>query len=168
MWWWWWWWWWWWCEDISQLLPKIWLMKMSLVFVLDFILFFRYDEWIKADKIVRPANKNVPKIKHRKKIKVRVWNMVILTFKIWSDIKKRITDCIEILTEQSWEGARQVGEAQWQRRPRPFTQLEPRPALQMWPESGCLFQDGRGWGQRDSAVSSQVYRNYFYPQWPAR
>uniref|UniRef100_A0A3B1K2R2 AT-rich interaction domain 4B n=1 Tax=Astyanax mexicanus TaxID=7994 RepID=A0A3B1K2R2_ASTMX len=30
----------------------------------------RYDEWIKADKIVRPANKNVPKIKHRKKIKV--------------------------------------------------------------------------------------------------
>lgn len=32
---------------------------------------FRYDEWIKADKIVRPANKNVPKIKHRKKIKVR-------------------------------------------------------------------------------------------------
>lgn len=36
-----------------------------------FILDFRYDEWIKADKIVRPANKNVPKIKHRKKIKVR-------------------------------------------------------------------------------------------------
>lgn len=31
---------------------------------------FRYDEWIKADKIVRPADKNVPKIKHRKKIKV--------------------------------------------------------------------------------------------------
>ncbi|XP_053535533.1 AT-rich interactive domain-containing protein 4B isoform X2 [Ictalurus punctatus] len=29
----------------------------------------RYDEWIKADKIVQPANKNVPKIKHRKKIK---------------------------------------------------------------------------------------------------
>ncbi|XP_034040904.1 AT-rich interactive domain-containing protein 4B isoform X4 [Thalassophryne amazonica] len=29
----------------------------------------RYDEWIKADKIVGPANKNVPKIKHRKKIK---------------------------------------------------------------------------------------------------
>ncbi|XP_030626432.1 AT-rich interactive domain-containing protein 4B isoform X2 [Chanos chanos] len=29
----------------------------------------RYDEWIKADKIIRPANKNVPKIKHRKKIK---------------------------------------------------------------------------------------------------
>uniref|UniRef100_A0A672U707 AT-rich interactive domain-containing protein 4B n=1 Tax=Strigops habroptila TaxID=2489341 RepID=A0A672U707_STRHB len=29
----------------------------------------RYDEWIKADKIVRPADKNVPKIKHRKKIK---------------------------------------------------------------------------------------------------
>uniref|UniRef100_A0A8C7ZA62 AT-rich interactive domain-containing protein 4B n=1 Tax=Oryzias sinensis TaxID=183150 RepID=A0A8C7ZA62_9TELE len=28
-----------------------------------------YDEWIKADKILRPANKNVPKIKHRKKIK---------------------------------------------------------------------------------------------------
>lgn len=28
-----------------------------------------YDEWIKADKIVRPANKNVQKIKHRKKIK---------------------------------------------------------------------------------------------------
>ncbi|XP_069395379.1 AT-rich interactive domain-containing protein 4B isoform X6 [Paralichthys olivaceus] len=28
-----------------------------------------YDEWIKADKIVRPANKNVSKIKHRKKIK---------------------------------------------------------------------------------------------------
>uniref|UniRef100_A0A663FBF5 AT-rich interactive domain-containing protein 4B n=2 Tax=Aquila chrysaetos chrysaetos TaxID=223781 RepID=A0A663FBF5_AQUCH len=28
-----------------------------------------YDEWIKADKIVRPADKNVPKIKHRKKIK---------------------------------------------------------------------------------------------------
>ncbi|KAM9727068.1 AT-rich interactive domain-containing protein 4B [Menidia menidia] len=32
----------------------------------------RYDEWIKADKIVRPANKNVPKIKHRKKIKNKV------------------------------------------------------------------------------------------------
>ncbi len=47
---------------------------MSLVFVLDF--FFRYDEWIKADKIVRPANKNVPKIKHRKKIKVRVLEFV--------------------------------------------------------------------------------------------
>ncbi|XP_041106764.1 AT-rich interactive domain-containing protein 4B-like isoform X2 [Polyodon spathula] len=29
----------------------------------------RYDDWIKADKIVRPADKNVPKIKHRKKIK---------------------------------------------------------------------------------------------------
>ncbi|XP_029691221.1 AT-rich interactive domain-containing protein 4B isoform X2 [Takifugu rubripes] len=29
----------------------------------------RYDEWIKADEIVRPANKNVPKVKHRKKIK---------------------------------------------------------------------------------------------------
>ncbi|CAL8258140.1 unnamed protein product [Lota lota] len=29
----------------------------------------RYDEWVKADKIIRPANKNVPKIKHRKKIK---------------------------------------------------------------------------------------------------
>ncbi|XP_074846235.1 AT-rich interactive domain-containing protein 4B isoform X3 [Carettochelys insculpta] len=28
-----------------------------------------YDEWIKADKIVRPADKNVPKIKHRRKIK---------------------------------------------------------------------------------------------------
>ncbi|XP_057703551.1 AT-rich interactive domain-containing protein 4B isoform X1 [Corythoichthys intestinalis] len=32
----------------------------------------RYDEWIKADKIVRPANKNVQKIKHRKKIKNKV------------------------------------------------------------------------------------------------
>ncbi|XP_043914095.1 AT-rich interactive domain-containing protein 4B [Protopterus annectens] len=29
----------------------------------------RYDEWIKADKIIRPVDKNVPKIKHRKKIK---------------------------------------------------------------------------------------------------
>ncbi|KAM9212753.1 LOW QUALITY PROTEIN: AT-rich interactive domain-containing protein 4B-like [Dugong dugon] len=28
-----------------------------------------YDEWIKADKIVRPADKNVPKIKHQKKVK---------------------------------------------------------------------------------------------------
>ncbi|XP_039594781.1 AT-rich interactive domain-containing protein 4B isoform X2 [Polypterus senegalus] len=33
---------------------------------------FRYDEWIKADKIVRPADKNVPKIKHRKKIKSKI------------------------------------------------------------------------------------------------
>lgn len=33
----------------------------------------RYDEWIKADKIVRPADKNVPKIKHRKKIKVSAY-----------------------------------------------------------------------------------------------
>ncbi|KAI5610009.1 AT-rich interactive domain-containing protein 4B isoform X2 [Silurus asotus] len=32
----------------------------------------RYDEWIKADKIIRPANKNVPKIKHRKKIKNKI------------------------------------------------------------------------------------------------
>ncbi|XP_072912731.1 AT-rich interactive domain-containing protein 4B isoform X1 [Hemitrygon akajei] len=32
----------------------------------------RYDEWIKADKIVRPADKNVPKIKHRKKIKSKI------------------------------------------------------------------------------------------------
>ncbi|XP_044527559.1 AT-rich interactive domain-containing protein 4B isoform X5 [Gracilinanus agilis] len=32
----------------------------------------RYDEWIKADKIVRPADKNVPKIKHRKKIKNKI------------------------------------------------------------------------------------------------
>uniref|UniRef100_A0A6I8P713 AT-rich interactive domain-containing protein 4B n=1 Tax=Ornithorhynchus anatinus TaxID=9258 RepID=A0A6I8P713_ORNAN len=31
-----------------------------------------YDEWIKADKIVRPADKNVPKIKHRKKIKNKI------------------------------------------------------------------------------------------------
>ncbi|XP_032877673.1 AT-rich interactive domain-containing protein 4B isoform X3 [Amblyraja radiata] len=31
-----------------------------------------YDEWIKADKIVRPADKNVPKIKHRKKIKSKM------------------------------------------------------------------------------------------------
>ncbi|XP_018606613.2 AT-rich interactive domain-containing protein 4B-like isoform X2 [Scleropages formosus] len=29
----------------------------------------RYDEWVKADKIVRPANKNAQKVKHRKKIK---------------------------------------------------------------------------------------------------
>ncbi|XP_033835015.1 AT-rich interactive domain-containing protein 4B isoform X2 [Periophthalmus magnuspinnatus] len=28
-----------------------------------------YDEWVKADKILRPANKNVTKIKHRRKIK---------------------------------------------------------------------------------------------------
>ncbi|XP_057198926.1 AT-rich interactive domain-containing protein 4B isoform X3 [Triplophysa rosa] len=28
-----------------------------------------YDEWIRADKIIRPATKNVSKIKHRKKIK---------------------------------------------------------------------------------------------------
>ena len=45
------------------------MMKRCLVFCPVF--YFRYDEWIKADKIVRPANKNVPKIKHRKKIKVR-------------------------------------------------------------------------------------------------
>ncbi|XP_060047937.1 AT-rich interactive domain-containing protein 4B isoform X2 [Erinaceus europaeus] len=32
----------------------------------------RYDEWIKADKIVRPADKNVPKIKHRRKIKNKI------------------------------------------------------------------------------------------------
>ncbi|XP_069741237.1 AT-rich interactive domain-containing protein 4B isoform X3 [Narcine bancroftii] len=32
----------------------------------------RYDEWIKADKIVRPADKSVPKIKHRKKIKSKM------------------------------------------------------------------------------------------------
>ncbi|KAM4693261.1 AT-rich interactive domain-containing protein 4B isoform 2-T2 [Discoglossus pictus] len=32
----------------------------------------RYDEWIKADKISRPADKNVPKIKHRKKIKTKM------------------------------------------------------------------------------------------------
>lgn len=54
------------------------MMKLSLVFAHDVsfsfffsVFLFRYDEWIKADKIVRPANKNVPKIKHRKKIKVR-------------------------------------------------------------------------------------------------
>ncbi|KAJ8392457.1 hypothetical protein AAFF_G00075820 [Aldrovandia affinis] len=29
----------------------------------------RYDEWIKAEKIIRPANKNAQKVKHRKKIK---------------------------------------------------------------------------------------------------
>ncbi|KAL4639892.1 AT-rich interactive domain-containing protein 4B isoform X2 [Arapaima gigas] len=29
----------------------------------------RYDEWVKADKIVRPASKNAQKVKHRKKIK---------------------------------------------------------------------------------------------------
>ncbi|XP_055791842.1 AT-rich interactive domain-containing protein 4B isoform X2 [Salvelinus fontinalis] len=34
----------------------------------------RYDEWVKADKIVRPANKNVQKIKHRKKIKM-TWRL---------------------------------------------------------------------------------------------
>uniref|UniRef100_A0A3B3S8D1 AT-rich interaction domain 4B n=1 Tax=Paramormyrops kingsleyae TaxID=1676925 RepID=A0A3B3S8D1_9TELE len=28
-----------------------------------------YDEWVKADKIVRPSNKNVKKVKYRKKIK---------------------------------------------------------------------------------------------------
>ncbi|KAG7492925.1 hypothetical protein MATL_G00019350 [Megalops atlanticus] len=32
----------------------------------------RYDEWIKADKIIRPANKNAQKVKHRKKIKNKV------------------------------------------------------------------------------------------------
>uniref|UniRef100_A0A8C4ZR74 AT-rich interaction domain 4B n=1 Tax=Gadus morhua TaxID=8049 RepID=A0A8C4ZR74_GADMO len=37
----------------------------------------RYDEWVKADKIIRPANKNVPKIKHRKKIKVCVCLCVV-------------------------------------------------------------------------------------------
>lgn len=52
------------------------MCNMSLSLLLDLFYFymyfvFRYDEWIKADKIVRPANKNVPKIKHRKKIKVR-------------------------------------------------------------------------------------------------
>lgn len=49
---------------------------VSLYLILFFC--FRYDEWIKADKIVRPANKNVPKIKHRKKIKVRF--QVVVTF----------------------------------------------------------------------------------------
>ncbi|XP_068087914.1 AT-rich interactive domain-containing protein 4B [Hyperolius riggenbachi] len=29
----------------------------------------RYDEWMKADKAIRPADKSVPKIKHRRKIK---------------------------------------------------------------------------------------------------
>ncbi|XP_078464560.1 uncharacterized protein LOC144728788 isoform X1 [Lampetra planeri] len=29
----------------------------------------RYDEWIRADRIIRPIDKNVPKIKHKKKIK---------------------------------------------------------------------------------------------------
>ncbi|KAB1271162.1 AT-rich interactive domain-containing protein 4B [Camelus dromedarius] len=45
-------------------------MRHSYFCIFIFISFnFRYDEWIKADKIVRPADKNVPKIKHRKKIK---------------------------------------------------------------------------------------------------
>lgn len=43
-------------------------------------LFKRYDEWIKADKIVRPANKNVPKIKHRKKIKVKISHAYLFPF----------------------------------------------------------------------------------------
>ena len=51
-------------------------IKMVTCFFFLFFLFFsfpfRYDEWVKADKIIRPANKNVPKIKHRKKIKVCV------------------------------------------------------------------------------------------------
>ncbi|XP_053567048.1 AT-rich interactive domain-containing protein 4B isoform X2 [Bombina bombina] len=32
----------------------------------------RYDEWIKTDQIARPADKSVPKIKHRKKIKTKM------------------------------------------------------------------------------------------------
>lgn len=50
--------------------------SISVVYVCIFISIsfnFRYDEWIKADKIVRPADKNVPKIKHRKKIKVSAY-----------------------------------------------------------------------------------------------
>uniref|UniRef100_A0A8C3FCQ4 AT-rich interaction domain 4B n=1 Tax=Chrysemys picta bellii TaxID=8478 RepID=A0A8C3FCQ4_CHRPI len=38
-------------------------------FLVKYFVYVKYDEWIKADKIVRPADKNVPKIKHRKKIK---------------------------------------------------------------------------------------------------
>ncbi|XP_063773637.1 AT-rich interactive domain-containing protein 4B isoform X2 [Pseudophryne corroboree] len=32
----------------------------------------RYDEFMKADKIIRPADKSVPKIKHRRKIKNKI------------------------------------------------------------------------------------------------
>lgn len=67
---------------------KIRLMKRSLVFY--FIFYFRYDEWIKADKIVRPANKNVPKIKHRKKIKVRRRRRVM--FPLFC-LTQGVTDC---------------------------------------------------------------------------
>lgn len=67
---------------------KIPLMKRSLIF--DFIFDFRYDEWIKADKIVRPANKNVPKIKHRKKIKVQRRRPVTLSAFC---LTQGVTDC---------------------------------------------------------------------------
>lgn len=53
-------------------MAQILLWYVFCIFML-FSFNFRYDEWIKADKIVRPADKNVPKIKHRKKIKVSVY-----------------------------------------------------------------------------------------------
>lgn len=57
----------------------------------------RYDEWIKADKIVRPANKNVPKIKHRKKIKVGRHSGRAAGLR--AVVLRRVTDC-SLLTEQ--------------------------------------------------------------------
>ena len=53
-------------------MAQILLWYVFCIFML-FSFNFRYDEWIKADKIVRPADKNVPKIKHRKKRKVSVY-----------------------------------------------------------------------------------------------
>lgn len=53
---------------------------------------FRYDEWIKADKIVKPANKNVPKVKHRKKIKVTRFG--IMDFETQIDNMKQRTDSL--------------------------------------------------------------------------
>lgn len=70
------------------------------------IFVLRYDEWIKADKIVRPANKNVPKVKHRKKIKVR---------RLRGNVSARNRAATDSLTAEFWQNKSEKEQEQLER-----------------------------------------------------
>lgn len=50
---------------------------------------------------MRPANKNVPKIKHRKKIKVRFQRVVTIELKSWLNGMKQVTNCVQSLQNKA-------------------------------------------------------------------
>ncbi|KAG5830998.1 hypothetical protein ANANG_G00299210 [Anguilla anguilla] len=94
----------------------------------------RYDEWVKADKIVRPANKNVPKVKHRKKIKNKT---------------EREKDRLERLTD---------------REDLPLPKPPNPPLCQVRPAPRRLLPAGRAQRQRAQTRGRQVHRDHVHSE----